>query len=258
MAKGTGTGLIHGGLAGAAALLALSLAVPLPEAPVAEVDQAEVAAPEVSPETVPAEVAAAEPVAPEAVASPEPAEAPAPEPVASPQAETLDLPFGSEFARGPDLAPPAPSIPDAPAGLGGLTEAPAVAAPTAEPEPVASAAPLQLPDPTAEDAPAIGGLLVPHAETAVQVIGMQPMTAPELPGAPAGLAAPATDESGPDDSPVLAAPAPELAEPEPVAPAPEPEPTPASETPTPAQPQAPSLDLSTPPDLTDLRALERN
>ena len=55
MAKGFGTGLIHGGLASAAALLALALVVPLPEgAPVQPEAAAEAVLPEEPVESTPA------------------------------------------------------------------------------------------------------------------------------------------------------------------------------------------------------------
>lgn len=143
---------------------------------------------------------------------------------------SVGLPVGSEFGRGGDLAPrlPAPNaagprVDSRPAAVPAPAGEPAPAAVTqgsARPEALADdRIPAQDPPPATDDAP---GLTLPQAAPRTQLRAPQPVTGPAR-----------------DDTPLIApdsAAAPEA---------------------RPAMP-APALDLSLPPDLTDLRRLERN
>ncbi len=205
MARGFWTGLLHGGVVSIAAVAALSLAAPVPQGE-------------------------PEPVAEPAPATPQPA--PAPRPSDAPQAEAVDLPVGSEFGRGGDVAPlrPAPLAPGRP----DQAEAPAVAAPTSEPAPVAVTAAEPRPKPSGEgDGPVQGP---PAAgEDAPQLD--RPAALPQ----PVALVAPGRTVADTPD----AAPSVPLDQPAASAPA------------TPGLP-APALDLSLPPDLSDLQGLARD
>lgn len=204
MARGFWTGLLHGGVVSIAAVAGLSLAMPMQREP----------AP--APDTLP-------------VPSPPPAARPAD----TPQASSVDLPVGSEFGRGGDLAPrlPAPLATERP----GQAEAPAVVAPTSEPAPVAVTAADPRPQPAGEqDGP-------------VQDVPLAGEGAPDL-DRPADLpqaTVPAAPERAmadvPDAAPVM--PTDQPAEEVPI--------------PTPGLP-APALDLSLPPDLSDLQGMARD
>lgn len=184
MARGFWTGLLHGGAVSIAALAALSLAAPVPQA---ERD---------------------------------------------PVAEAVDLPVGSEFGRGGDVVPrvPAPLAPGRPDGA----EAPAVAAPASEPAPVAVTAAEPRPRPAGEgDGPVQGA---PAAgEDAPRLDRPAALPQPAAPAAPGRTVADAPDAvpSIPPDRPAAPPPA------------------------TPAL-SAPALDLSLPPDLSDLQGLSRD
>lgn len=222
MARGFWTGLLHGGATGIAALAAFSLATPLPQRD-----------PEAAPNSAPVETQSApapQPSAPQP-AAPQPS---VPQPSArlpgdAPQAGTVDLPVGSEFGRGGDAAPrlPAPLAVERPV----QPEAPAVMAPTSEPAPVAVTAadprpqpaddgdgPVQTAPAVAEDAPQLDRPAVLSQPVA--------LTAPERAMADAPDAAPAMPLDLPGSS------APDL--------------------------PAPALDLSLPPDLSDLQGLSRD
>lgn len=195
-----------------------------------------------------------------------------------PAADRLDLPVGSEFGRAGDLPPlvPGSASGSAPARSGA---APAIAAPEADAGAAPrldapTALPETLPDAgaPAQPAPDAGGdspaLALPEDRPAVAA----PAAAPALPALQQG--------SAPDDGPRLPAPdlAPDAAPAVPAAapgddlpeaPAPEQggqvqrtpaQTSPAQTSPAPTSPPLPSpaLDLSLPPDLSDLRRLERN
>lgn len=209
MARGFWTGLVQGGLLGIAALAVLSLAAP---------------APHIAPDPAPAPMAAPRPEA-----EPQPQPAPPPEPAAAPRAGTVDLPVGSEFGRGGDVAPMVPA--PLPTGRPVQPEAPAVVAPTAEPAPVAVTAADPRPQPAGEhdgpvqDAPAVGE----DAPDLDRPAALAVPTAPIMPGRAMADA--------PDAAPVV--------------------PTDRDAVPTPGLP-APALDLSLPPDLSDLQGLSRD
>ncbi|TJZ82276.1 hypothetical protein [Paracoccus hibiscisoli] len=143
---------------------------------------------------------------------------------------SVGLPVGSEFGRGGDLTPrlPAPNA----AGPRIDTRPAAVPAPEGEPAPVAvtgdTARPETLADdripaqdqpPAVDDAP---GLTLPQAAPRTQLSVPQPMAGPVQDDTP--RIAP-DSAAAPDDRPAM---------------------------------PSPALDLSLPPDLTDLRRLERN
>lgn len=207
MAHGFWTGLLHGGVLGIVALTALSLATPLPQ-------------PQPQPQPVSQPVSAPQPAASRPVAS---------RPGDAPQAGEVDLPVGSEFGRGGDIAPRLPaSLAD---GRPMQPEAPAVMAPASEPAPVA----VTIPDPRPQP---LGGQDGP-----VQTAPAAGEDAPDL-DRPAVLAqpvAPAAPDRAMADAPD-AAPAMPLDLPG---------------NPAPGLP-APVLDLSLPPDLSDLQGLSRD
>lgn len=222
MARGFWTGLLHGGVVGIAALAALSLAKPLP--------QPEPAAPAPAPIRV-----APQPAEPRSVqprpADPPAAEAPSSEPRTgdAPQTGKVDLPVGSEFGRGGDAVPrlPAPLASERPVPA----EAPAVIAPTSEPAPVAVTAAEPRPQPAGEqDGPV---QTAPDAgEDAPQLDRPAVLAQPSLPAAPGRAVADAPDEAPAMPLDLPGSPAPDL--------------------------PAPTLDLSLPPDLTDLQGLSRD
>ncbi len=247
MARGFWTGFLHGGLVGVAALAALSLAAPLPRplpGPDAEVGPQPAQAsdlPTAADTLATPKVAETSPLpqaneAEEAVADP-PAEAPqADAPVAdappadAPVAGAVDLPVGSEFGRGGDGAPslPAPLASERPS----VAEAPAVMAPTSEPAPVAITMPDPRPQPAGDqdgpvqNAPTAG-------EDAPQLDRPAMLARPGIPALPGRAAA-----EGPDAAPSMPLDLPG----------------------TPSAPglPAPVLDLSLPPDLSDLQGLSRD
>ena len=223
MARGFWTGLLHGGAISIVAVVALSLAAPLTQQE-----------PESAPAPEPAPVFV--PVEPQPTPAPAPA---APQPGGVPQAGSVDLPVGSEFGRGGDLSPrrPAPLAAERP----DQAEAPAVVAPTSEPAPVALTAADPRPQPLGEqdgpvqDAPAAG-------EVAPQLDRPAVLPLPVAPAAPDRARA-----ETPDAAPAVpAAEPPSLVQPGQAVP-----------TRTPGLP-APALDLSLPPDLSDLQGLTRD
>lgn len=244
MARGFWTGFLHGGLVGVTALAALLLAVPLPQ-PDAEAgaQPAQATVLPVAPDTpATAEVPEDSPVpqsgeAEEAVAAPPPAGTPQadvpvadPPPADAPVAGAVDLPVGSEFGRGGDLAPslPASLASDRPA----VAEAPAVMAPTSEPAPVAITMPDPRPQPAGDqDGPVQGAPIA--GEDAPQLDRPATLARPGLPLLPGRAAA-----EGPDAVPLMPLDLPG----------------------TPSAPglPAPVLDLSLPPDLSDLQGLSRD
>lgn len=242
MARGFWTGLVHGSVLGAAGLLALSLAFPLP-APETVPESASVAQPDAEP--VPPE---SQQVEPAAKAAPIPAVAETPARDGLPSAGQVDLPPGSEFGRGGDVAPnlPAPLSPR----LDGQAEAPAVSAPPAEPAPIAI---------TGENRrPETGREAVLRDLDASEAGGETPdVELPTALGQPGQQSAPMmVEQGGRDGLPARAVSA-------------EPSPAPAAPTAITSEqadsdtPQAPSMpapmpDLSLPPDLSDLRMMERD
>lgn len=256
MARGFWTGLLHGGVLSVGTLLLLSLMVPLPGIE--------------GPETVPAAVGdAPEPEVAEPVAG----DVPAGGGDVAPAAAALDLPVGSEFARGGDVAPNLPEPLAAPAARLDQSEAPAVTAPAAEPAPVTVTGDARRPETADQDGP---GLAQPDAGESAPVLDRpEAMPAPDLQQAPQMVgqggqdSAPGRPDVPVAEEPVQVAPVEveteteepteesmvELrAEPEPE---PAPAPIPAEQAPAPVLP-APAPDLSLPPDLTDLRSMERN
>lgn len=236
MARGFWTGLLHGGVVGIAALAALSLAAPVPRPdPAALPEAAALPAEDPAGEAPPAEIEAAETrpaeISPAGISSETPSDAAtAPSPADAPRAEAVDLPVGSEFGRGGDVAPrlPAPlatARPDQP-------EAPAVVAPTSEPAPVAITAADPRPQPAGgQDGPLQG---VPaEGEAAPRLDRPAALPRPAAPVMPGRAVADA-----PDLAPVL-------------------RPDRDGPRPAPGLP-APALDLSLPPDLSDLQGLSRD
>jgi hypothetical protein len=156
--------------------------------------------------------------------------APAPQASDAPQAGSVDLPVGSEFGRGGDAAPrlPAPLTAERPV----QAEAPAVMAPTSEPAPVAVTAAEPRPQPAGEqDGPVQAD---PDAgEDAPQLDRPAVLAQPSLPAAPDRAMA----ADAPDAAPAM------------------PLDLPGNATPGLA---VPTLDLSLPPDLSDLQGLPRD
>lgn len=222
MAGGFFRGLVHGAAAAAVMIVAGWLVRPLSEPPADALPDPHPTAPEAQP----------------AISAPALAEG-------GPALGTLDVPVGSEFGRSGDLPPRLPAPVSGTAAL--PAPAPAIAPPAAEPAPVAatggSARPEAAPDP---DAP-LHGQPVPVADgPALDLPGAEGASPPDRPAAPQSTSRAPRDEA-------------------PVAPAP---PNPAPVSPPTAGPlaepvaiprlYAPALDLSLPPDLSDLRRLERD
>ncbi|MCF3972271.1 hypothetical protein [Paracoccus salsus] len=273
MARGFWTGLTHGAALSAAVLVVVSLLSPLPvpRAPgddgrLANPDEAAPAAdrmPMTAPETAPGmpQDAASDPLE-AAPAQPEAADAPPPEtrpitspaePRGQPDAEAVGLPVGSEFGRGGDIAPRLPAQLRAPADRLDQSDAPAVSAPAAEPAPVAitgSNARPEVPGDAAQpaqDLPAAG-------ETAPAFERPQPLDSPLRRSVPDMALSGEADRS--PAAPGPATPQPVAADPDAEAAQPGDETAPAADTGdamrAPAMP-APALDLTLPPDLSDLR-----
>lgn len=246
---------------------------------------------ETAPQPVP------EPPAGQVADAPERAPAPDASDADAPRAEAVGLPVGSEFGRGGDVLPAQPAPLATPAPRMDQADAPAVSAPAAEPAPVAiteidtrpdapedAARPAQTSPVAGEDAPDIarpGSLDVPTMTQAPQMTLSGDPDA--LPDAPAMRTAPpdAADTSASARAPestdaAVARPAEPASTPVPprsdtidaqaVAAASQQdardadrprEPARTDSATVPAMP-APALDLSLPPDLSDLRAMERN
>lgn len=269
MARGFWTGVVHGGLLSAAALAGLSLLAPAPwrnqTAP----------APEAQSEAAPAIAATPEPaVTPPADQAVPPdqsssAETMPAETSDAPLAAAVDLPVGSEFGRGGDVAPRLPAPLAVPASRMDQTEAPAVSAPAAEPAPVAITGPVERPE-----ARMPGGNLtptpMPEGEAAPDFARPSVLDAPSLVTAP-DMAGASDPDQIPEARPVAAdqpgiapEPAPEIgpetdsaAAPEPATQVPAAGSAPVPVTATPARPSS-APDLSTPPDLSELRGLNRS
>ncbi|MGR3655822.1 hypothetical protein [Paracoccus sp. (in: a-proteobacteria)] len=206
----------------------------------------------------------------------------------APSAGAVDLPVGSEFGRGGDLAPQMPAPLAVPGSRMRQSEAPAVAAPAAEPAPVALTGDnrrpqtepargpaLASPEDDAGDAPDLtrpDAISAPAAPAVPRMAGAGAQDeAPARPTASQGDAArtaPArpADETAPDAAAVTpAATAESVPQPANVDPAAagsrsdaaDPAVSGGSDAVAPSMPQ-PSLDLSLPPDLSDLRSLERD
>lgn len=155
---------------------------------------------------------------------------PAPQAGDAPQAGSVDLPLGSEFGRGGDAAPrlPAPLTAERPVPA----EAPAVMAPASEPAPVAVTAAEPRPQPAGEqDGPVQAA--PDTGEDAPQLDRPAVLAQPSLPAAPDRAMA----ADAPDAAPAM------------------PLDLPGRATPGPA---VPTLDLSLPPDLSDLQGLPRD
>jgi hypothetical protein len=155
---------------------------------------------------------------------------PAPQAGDAPQAGSVDLPLGSEFGRGGDAAPrlPTPLTAERPIPA----EAPAVMAPASEPAPVAVTAAEPRPQPAGgQDGPVQAA--PDTGEDAPQLDRPAVLTQPSLPAAPDRAMA----ADAPDAAPAM------------------PLDLPGRTTPGPA---VPTLDLSLPPDLSDLQGLPRD
>ena len=295
MAGGFFKGPVHGRLMGGAALAALSLAVPAERTAgrssagtnVVRVPVQDATATDATGSTAP-EVFASQNVTP---ADDQPALADAPD---APAAAVLPLPVGSEFARGTDIQPSVPQPLQAPAPA--MQAGPPVAVlPTAEPAPALAAAlssaaadqpaapPREAAAPASPQAPAPVAdepdlPLAPTPEAAIPVPPPGKVLTPALDRRPelasppdftaeraAQSEPPAPIADAPTNSSDSMAAAPAATAPNPVgadadAAAPD-RAAPATENPAPATAPAlpqPGLDLSTPPDLTDLRAMERD
>ncbi|WP_265502537.1 hypothetical protein [Paracoccus beibuensis] len=236
MARGFLAGLVHGGLLSVAALAGLSLLAPLPRQPepVPAVDEAPTdPAPAVEPEPVEAQPDV--PALAPADAAPLPS---APGETASvgtaPEPETLDLPAGSEFGRAGDLLPVLP-VPGGAAPRAELAEPPA--APTQD---AGTVPPIATGDPVRPETEAdTRGPALPQSGEDAPALTLPSPSSRSVPrDAPATLSAPAPDVAQ-DALPHVA---PEAA---------------ASPEGAPRLP-SPALDLSLPPDLTDIRRLERD
>lgn len=269
MARGFWTGMGHGTVLSGAVLVLMSLLWPLP-APV-ETPAAAIPAPEAfSRDAAPA---AAEPseVAPVAAlgGTGDARQAPRPD------AGAIDLPVGSEFGRGGDVVPRLPEPLSAPQARLDMTDAPAVSAPAAEPAPVTvtgdDARPQAVLTEPAPQSPAEGEatprfarpdftrLPGSDARQSGAAPGMAALAVPDLlPGAvpPADQPAGPTVDSLAGGSPEVSA-APQAPASEVVRAAPARTPPTVVVTPAPRLP-SPALDLSLPPDLSDLRGLGRN
>lgn len=199
MAKGFAAGLVHGGLVCGAGLVALSLIMPQPPRPLLHTTPA--TEPTAEPETAlspapalapPATPGPAQPLpeatTPEAIpdaTSPEAAAPTAPEPAATapaaPVAGALDLPLGSEFARGTDSAPPRPAPMT-------LIEPPQPGAPQVS-TPVTETVPAMDRSETRQQAPDAADLQAPPTAPAIAEVAPEaaPLTeaAPPRPTAPA-------------------------------------------------------------------------
>lgn len=251
MAGGFFLGFVQGAALSVLALAGLSLLTPVqpPAAQGRAAPPAIAASPELAPEPAPADEAAEErPAAPPPVSQPAPAapeDEPPPPVVPGPEAGSVGLPVGSEFGRSGDLPP---RLPDAASGSSPVEAGPAPA--IAPPDPEAERAPTMDADraarPEAVPDPGAPAQPDPGTSEASPEIGRPQSRAGAVP-APVPVLRPSETR---DDSPRLpasdAAPAP--------SPAPETGEMPAR---APGLPR-PALDLSLPPDLSDLRRLERN
>lgn len=265
MARGFWTGLGHGAALSGATLVLLSLIWPLPApidppvpatlAPAADAPRP--AQPAVTAEPplpqAPAEVPVATLAPPDEPEAADPVLADtAPGDAAAPSAEALGLPVGSEFGRGGDVAPRLPAPLAAARPRLEQSDAPAVSAPAAEPAPVAV---------TSEDVRPEAALAEPAPQRPAEGEASPSFARPASPGAPlVGTAPGMAALSGPDRLPGVfpGAEPPPLQAPTAVQPAPEEAPPPPfAAMPSPRLP-APGLDLSLPPDLSDLLVLERN
>ncbi len=287
MARGFWTGLGHGAVLSAVVLVSLALILPLPgpqavpqqdeesaatgpgkanpvvtdAAPGPGSDTTSRPAPEVSaPTTAASDSPPATPeTAPEAAATASPSDDDAP------QAEAVGLPVGSEFGRGGDVVPLQPAPLAAPASRMDQADAPAVSAPAAEPAPVAitdsdsrpeapegaagRAQAQPAPGDAAPDVAQPGALDMPVMPDAPQMAGFGDRD--ERPQTAAIRADDPTPPADPAGEPAVSAEGREPSRPE------RPEPAQDETTTAPAMP-SPSLDLSLPPDLSDLRALQRD
>ncbi|RMC32411.1 hypothetical protein [Paracoccus alkanivorans] len=277
MARGFWTGLLHGAVISAIGLGALSLLAPLPkeigvagsedrmagDAP-ESVPEAETARDDPGPDTgagtAPQEVktgtdntaatgATAESVIEEGTAEPATAED-----EDQPQATAIDLPVGSDFGRGGDASPQLPApLASSPSER---SEPSAVSAPASEPAPVAVTG-AELPPEAVVPGSELSQSETPETEEGLGFDLPSSQSAPAAPEAPGKVRASGQD-SLPASTPVeaIAAQPPE----EEVRPANSSGPSVAEseqETTVPDLP-SPALDLSTPPDLSDLRALQRD
>lgn len=191
---------------------------------------------------------------PQDVSRPEPVAAPPPQDQGDrPAASAIDLPAGSEFGRGGDLPPQSPRPLATPADRLDQTEAPAVAPPEAEPAPLAVSDPVSRPH--ADDG--IGadqGPAQPAIATGEAQADFDRPAATVAPAMPDGPSAPrAADRDVLPGTYPVAAP---VTSATPIAPLPA-SPLPVAPGQTPGLPR-PALDLSTPPDLSDLKELDRN
>lgn len=235
MQRGFWTGVVHGGLLGAAFLLLASLLLP-------------VGAPLVVPGAVPGE-------SPSESGNGDIAMPAVPD---RPAAAAVELPVGSEFARGGDIAPVLPAPLASRSERPSQSEAPAVVAPAAEPAPIALSEPVGRPEapaadgglspatlPGAEESPAIRRPEQIAPPSVAALPGFAAQSAPDRAAVTPSSVTPPTD-AAPNPPAIAAIPAPVVAPPQPLPPAA-----------APLMP-APALDLSLPPDLSDLRLLERN
>ena len=189
MARGFWTGLLHGGVLSAAALAVLAILVPVSAPPVTEPESPDpAAAVDAGPPADPAPTDPA-PVPTSAASQPEFAADPAP-PAATdrpgserPEAPSVDLPVGSEFARGGDIPPQLPAplsrLPD----RMGQADAPAVSAPAAEPAPVAVTADDARPE-TSDTGSIRAASEGPEAVEGADVTRPEALGLPELPSLP--------------------------------------------------------------------------
>lgn len=285
MARGFWTGLLHGAVISAIGLGALSLLAPLPKEigiagsedrvagdPPESVPEAETARDDPEPlasdagaGTAPREMetgtdntaatgATTESVTEESVTEEGTAEPATAEDESQPQATAIDLPVGSDFGRGGDASPQLPApLASSPSER---SEPSAVSAPASEPAPVAVTG-AELPPEAVVPGSELSQSETPETEEGLGFGLPSSQSAPDAPEAPGKVRA-----SGQDSLPA-SAPAETIA-----AQPPEEELRPANssdasvaeseqETTVPDLP-SPALDLSTPPDLSDLRALQRD
>ncbi|MDB6179422.1 hypothetical protein PAF17_18210 [Paracoccus sp. Z330] len=242
MARGFWTGLGHGMVLSAALLAVLSLVVPMPE----DMKQ---------PVPEPAQGQAAPEDADSVSAGSSDAESRRMAPVDTPEAAAVDLPIGSEFGRGGDVAPRVPTPLAAPSAGSGPRDAPAVGAPAAEPAPVAVTGDNERPQ--TQDETGIAAPTAPQSGTDTpELTRPAALDAPVLNAAP-GMAVTAGRDELPRsgfifDNVPAADPRPQ----NPQDPA-DPDMAEAGETLQAPRLPSPGLDLSLPPDLTELRSLGR-
>ncbi|SNT71664.1 hypothetical protein [Paracoccus seriniphilus] len=250
MARGFWTGLGHGAALSAGLLAVMSVVIPMSD--------------ENNTNETPAGIASRPDEAADSAdanaARPAPSETAAPPAADAPLAGAVDLPVGSEFGRGDDIAPRQPAPLAAPSARSGPRDAPAVAAPAAEPAPVAITGDNERPQ-TQDDPRQPAQITASGSSEGPELTRPAALDSPVLNVAPQ-MAISAEQDQTPETRFVFEErPAPEEPKPVAAATAPrQPAASPAVEDGAERAPAMPSpgLDLSLPPDLSDLRSLGRD